>query len=537
MSDPMLTQPDIENRLQEIISSSIIARLPSLRLLARQIGASWERVHEAVRQLQKSGVLRVSRKGGIVIRKLEQVPEGAKALPPEESLYRLMRSRIEAGEYRTGRPLPKTGYLARTEKAGTRTVGRVVRRLVKDGLVYRKGRSLTVGRETSIGRLASPNAGRYILMVQLSGPTWKELTFLWYVQPFIQTFLREMSLYGLLPQTALIKRPRTAQTACAVPAGKAEIEETIKRLGSRLMGILVVDFGAEAAVHYGPELFSFLTWLCGFGKPVVTLDARNEAGPVYLEEIYQWTYRQYLRAITHPDMQKRFFKCHPDFVAIDQLPALALHQAGHRMAGIPYPGKPPGWLGGRLFQLRAAAKSMHPPFTIVTSQELPPLFAVRQEMTKKELDEKLQSTLPRPPAAHIIKALAAFDKRNYRFSDLPPEYKSLAALSPILGPFLNNTGCTAIIAPSDRFARLYYQWFMTASVRIPEDISLISYDDRPESIYPYAVSSVNFGFDDLGYTAFHLILGDIPVRPAKDRSIAGHCRINHYATIGEPGRR
>jgi len=50
------------------------------------------------------------------------------------------------------------------------------------------------------------------------------------------------------------------------------------------------------------------------------------------------------------------------------------------------------------------------------------------------------------------------------------------------------------------------------------------------------VSSVNFGIDDLGYTAFLIILGGIPIRPAKGRSIAGRCRTNHDATIGGPGR-
>jgi DNA-binding LacI/PurR family transcriptional regulator len=99
--------------------------------------------------------------------------------------------------------------------------------------------------------------------------------------------------------------------------------------------------------------------------------------------------------------------------------------------------------------------------------------------------------------------------------------------------FLPPDGPTAIIAPYDEHARRLYRWLIVLGVRIPEDLSLVSFDDRQELLYPYTISSVNFGFANLGYAAFHSIIGDVPIKIDRRRSLGVASRLNHFATIGQ----
>jgi len=78
---------------------------------------------------------------------------------------------------------------------------------------------------------------------------------------------------------------------------------------------------------------------------------------------------------------------------------------------------------------------------------------------------------------------------------------------------------------------------MAAGIDVPGELSLVSFDDRLEEVYPYAISSVNFGFEELGYTAFHIMPGDISIRPDGQRTMHAKCRLNHCATIGPARKR
>lgn len=66
------------------------------------------------------------------------------------------------------------------------------------------------------------------------------------------------------------------------------------------------------------------------------------------------------------------------------------------------------------------------------------------------------------------------------------------------------------IAPNDRMARLIRGWGDATDCAAARSKPLLLFDDRLEILYPYRVSSINFGFDVLGTTAFRAFTGSGP---------------------------
>ncbi len=89
---------------------------------------------------------------------------------------------------------------------------------------------------------------------------------------------------------------------------------------------------------------------------------------------------------------------------------------------------------------------------------------------------------------------------------------------------------TAIIAPNDRFAVRFWKDLATRGVRIPRDISMVSFDHLAD-LLPYPVTTVDFGLDRLGYQIFHALRGDIPVEKYKGRHLMGECRLVDNGSI------
>jgi DNA-binding LacI/PurR family transcriptional regulator len=93
-------------------------------------------------------------------------------------------------------------------------------------------------------------------------------------------------------------------------------------------------------------------------------------------------------------------------------------------------------------------------------------------------------------------------------------------------------GCTALICLNDLFAHQYYLLFQLLCIRVPGDISLISFDNIPESIN-FPVSTIDFGFERLGYLAAHIFIGDISIRADRDGAIPGVCTLVDRGSIGQ----
>jgi len=518
----------VEESLRELIADPAVLRLPSLSNLAGHYGISMPIMRAVLKNLKNAGLIALSaRRRAIVVKNVDRRMENAPlvAATPENALYQRLRSRIESGTYRSGQPLPKTAYLAASEHVATQAVVRVCRRLLHDGLAHRKGRSLIAGRPSQEYEIGIARERRCVLIVQERQAAWKELSLSWWTLPFVQSFLREMSLHGVAPRTALLEQ---TDSPAGMPAGKAEISALVDHLGGRLLGFLIDDMGwSQSEPHRTRHILQEMRWLCTLGKPVVSFDC--------LEQMYEPRVAPELRMCIDSMMQapemKRFFRCYLDGGDSVCLAIAMLSRLGHRIVGFPTLGKGLEWMHSRREDLRSAAAMLGLPVRVLDSQECSPLFAASSSTRLEEVGTIL-SHIDRPFASTFVRRVEKMGKPSARFSDLSHECRELVLLTAHLAPFLMTHGLTAFIAPSDTYARQIYRWLIAAGFSLPESISLLSFDDRQEVTYPHAISSVNFGFDNLGFTAFHALLGDIPVKIDKWRSVAAKSRINHYATIG-----
>jgi DNA-binding LacI/PurR family transcriptional regulator len=113
-----------------------------------------------------------------------------------------------------------------------------------------------------------------------------------------------------------------------------------------------------------------------------------------------------------------------------------------------------------------------------------------------------------------------------------PSARDLMDATPSLIKLLGKGRPTALIAFNDEFARDRYDWCKIAGIRIPRDLSIVSFDNMPANLY---VSTVDFGFSRLGYQTAHIFIGDIPISDDRHGAIPGICTLVDRGSIGTPG--
>jgi DNA-binding LacI/PurR family transcriptional regulator len=99
------------------------------------------------------------------------------------------------------------------------------------------------------------------------------------------------------------------------------------------------------------------------------------------------------------------------------------------------------------------------------------------------------------------------------------EYGKLRGAREMLISFLDDRN-TAVVFPRDVAARGYLRALDRMSVRVPTEISTLSFDNHLDStVFP--CNTVDFGAEELGYQAFHALSGITPItRNCRDGSIA-----------------
>lgn len=152
-------------------------------------------------------------------------------------------------------------------------------------------------------------------------------------------------------------------------------------------------------------------------------------------------------------------------------------------------------------------------------------------------DKPLMQLSRRSPAVHrTIKPILDSLKQKYALDvglmDVGRHDRRVLYITSSLSKAVIEQNATAVIAPNDECANVICHWLGAAGIHFPADVSVVSFDDNLARQYPFAISSVNFGFDRLGYLAGHCIMGDLSVRVGGGRSVAAMPTLNHTGSIG-----
>jgi DNA-binding LacI/PurR family transcriptional regulator len=143
-----------------------------------------------------------------------------------------------------------------------------------------------------------------------------------------------------------------------------------------------------------------------------------------------------------------------------------------------------------------------------------------------------------PPWTAEINKHAAFARQLDAFMRRPAGVagtaQSLLSITPSLRELLR-AGATALVAPSDWFAQQVYLWCRGAGIAVPGDLSMITFDNTPDS-EAMPITNIDFGLGHLGFVAAHIILDDIPLKIPHDGQIAGPVRVMDRGSIAHTRR-
>jgi DNA-binding LacI/PurR family transcriptional regulator len=95
---------------------------------------------------------------------------------------------------------------------------------------------------------------------------------------------------------------------------------------------------------------------------------------------------------------------------------------------------------------------------------------------------------------------------------------------------------TALIAPNDQIAHSHtVPQLHDLGITVPNRMSLLSFDNQySEDFHPQA--TVDFGFEYLGYWAFHALWGDLPLPRDRNGDITARPTVIARGTTGPPRR-
>ncbi len=536
----MKTAEKLAMRLVSDLTKREAAPLPPIGKMARRYGVSYPTMWSAVQILKKKGVLDVSR--GRRPRPAEQEGPADHTPGPLERMAREYRTRITRGYLRAGTVLPKIRVIAQTETVSCTTVTKALRCLQGEGLVHKTGKNWIVGpgrKRTSAFRI-SP---QYVIVLVINDwISWGAIN-----QPRSRAFMDTLSKlsadYGIRI-SPVFWAPRKTPLA-VLPSGTQGAIKHIRALGNRYLGSVLAGSRNEL-----PDIGGWIRALTPFSRPVVWFDRYDEL-------------REDL-----PDAEN-FFRCR-----FSELPAIKssldlLYGYGHRKVGYCALGlEGSDWQIKRGDLLSQAAREYgrleirRSKMFLETWSE--PWGGIRTRMDKLErrlrsttssisdtsnlqtiltqveiVGRIIQSNLEELGTSLSIEKLAKYigGITRTKLHGRMPEYfrESTYSVIPVLATFLADPEITAVIAPNDHEAQLIFLALNALGFDIPERISLLSFDNHPElSLYPF--STIDFGFDHLGYSAFHLILGDLPIRRDRHGDVECRPRVIHRGSITKPNR-
>jgi hypothetical protein len=296
-----------------------------------------------------------------------------------------------------------------------------------------------------------------------------------------------------------------------VTVGRAAIADKISSLGDLYRGALIVT-------HYDrvDDMAGLSGWLLTYGRPVVWLDHDNTAPQLDRRRISKETY----------------FRCYSDEDAVVNLAVQHLRALGHRHIGYPelvVAYESGGWITRRAAALKRAVERCSGQLDLVAVKQGEQLWNKEREAEEgtlyggfmlEHLDalyQKLRSREPRASNSRIESLMRA---------ELVRELPSLARLA-------FDSPVTAVVALNQRFATSYYYWFRQVDVSIPQDLSLITFDNRA-ILGRHPITTIDLCLESLGYKAAHVLVGDIPIKADRWGNIVSTPCLAGGCSVGPP---
>ncbi len=428
-------------------------------------------------------------------------------------LAELIRSRIEEGAYLRGTALPKSLSFCVSNHISSHTVGRAMLLLEKEKLIRKEGKRWMVG--SPLPQPGTTYKPAVVCVIQqtpnalgelFSDPIWSR---------FAGVFSDEALRHGVQMQPVILDS--TVSFSGAVTGRRAFVRH-LHRLGDRCIGTLVLP---PRERMYASQV---VEW--------INLAAEHTRRVVWSATNLEWTSIKQ-KVSRHDNVRLALFGDWP-FEGRPGKVGLALETlvgAGHRsILYVDTFGVRERWMTDRIMHLRNYMETLELDIDLKISISSAP-FLEKADQTEIAAIATFLADRKIGFAEKLLRSMSTDGGGIERLSEVEREIMQDAG---ILMPLLGETGITAIIAPNDMRARRYYNFFSAVGIEIPDDLSMISFDDAP-FLKPFPISSIDFGMANLGHKALHVLLGDIPVK-AVGGVLTAVPGINHYGSIALPRR-
>ena len=483
----------IASQLRVFIKKKNLQVLPSMSILCREYGASFSTIVQAVKIL-KNEKLVLCRQGS----KIHIVGQRIRDIKLSRC-YIELEQRIVAGVLKRGTSIEKIAELAKKYTIARSYVIACLTELAQSNLVHKRGRKWIVG--PSQDELLSTNDQKGIILIITK---WEfDLRIFFnnqHILPFSRMLSNELNAAQMRLHFGFVKTIQLHSEAAG--DGIKEIETFIRKNKEQYKGALV-HLGYAAS-----ELKDLYKSLAPHEKPILYFDSAN-------------TFKKNNMPKHCPN-----FLCYSinEERAIDSvLEVLSEHGHKHIIYFNVLGGKV-NWVKNRLILIKKRIKWLK------LSIRVQEIIQSEQFWTGPGIDQSHQHAIRRKYelAGRISDAMKI--KELSRHDHIIKLRDALINVTPSMAQ-LRGTEATAIVAPSDQYAFAYFQWLRMVGISLPEHMSLVSFGNIPEAV-SYPVSTIDFGFENLGYLAAHHLIGDLP--KAKRHVVKSEPAFLERGSIGKP---
>lgn len=487
----------VANQIKQDIISSQSTYIGTSKELAQTYNVGRNTILKSLRLLRDQNLL-TFRKGQRIAINRDQGEKSSQIkseLNPIEKISNIIKNEILQGKYSIKTRLPKISFLASQYKVSTKTICNSFSLLQNEGFVHRKGKFWFAGPVVSL--TVKSKERKVIIIIQTALDTWRVLQSSPSFTNFVNRFDIEALQYQVELINALTEYKGMTHLQGLIPCGFDEITQLYNQVKDRFLGFLVLSTPNECK-----DLENWLHWLLEFKKPVVILD-RN------------WGRMQRKKRVSNlycmSGNLRRGVSCILD----------TLHKWKHsHIALASY--KSTKWME-YLYQLyKEESQKLSPSLQISFIQE-DELFWQRQNESPLQIIERLRKQ-GIPMVKRVIEA--AYNDFPYfvnnpqiqhPMSESPhhiihPSVDNLIWPLPVLSHILKTPTVTSLIMPNAELSVSAYFCLRALKISLPLQFSLISSEQTPV-LQPFPISSIDQGFDTLGYQAFHLFIGDMKLHP------------------------
>jgi len=443
-----------------------VKRLPTIRGLSVLAGVSPGTMSKAVAEAEKSGLISVKHRSGIVM--LDRVTgDDAQALAPAalartqpqpSRKWEHVRERIELdileGTYQAGRLMPPVKALMVRYGVCYRTLRKALGVLVREKRIAHHPRGFQV---PPVAAMRHRDTVVLITRDEIFTPTVPQ------VQERFRILENECAKHGINLEIAAFHYEGAQLLA---PGGGREYEPDPARL-EELIGFIVWCEGLD-----GLDLPRFVASLARHGKPVSVLDVRGDIdfSPVYRggNRCRVFTIATTVRAGEH--VGRFLLKLgHRDVAYIS---ALSINR---RLDG--------------LRQAFAAAGYTDGIRTFMIDENAP-----QYRVNGRDMDAVFQRTIlgNLDPSDHVHSLMArALARYSGRIISAASRERILENLPPLFDGALQQRQITAWVGSNDEVAVRMIGFLEKRGVRVPQEVSVVGFDDSPEAFFG-GLTSYNF---------------------------------------------